>query len=115
MAMAHAHGMKLEFAERALLANDDELASMVDMMQIDILDDECVLYVGNAEYEFTFIAIPIPMDTLNLTPEELERMQMSSEVEDVCPHCAEGLPHPAGEEHEDQSIPDSQPAKKTLH
>lgn len=113
MAMAHAHGLKLEFAEKALLASDDELASMVGMIQIDILDDEYVLYVGNLEHEFTFIAIPIPLDTLNMTPEQLDRMQMSTEVEEVCPYCADGLPHPTDEEHE--AAPASQPAKLTLH
>jgi hypothetical protein len=115
IAMAHAHGLKLAFAEKALLASDDELAAMVGMIQIDIFDDEYVLYVGNMEHQFTFIAIPIPLDTLNMTPEELERMQMSTQVEDVCPYCAEGLPHPADEDHEGAVAPVSQPAKPVLH
>ncbi|WP_274644379.1 hypothetical protein [Pseudomonas serbica] len=114
-AMAAAHGRRLAFAQRAVNAGDDELAGMVSMIQIDIQEEEYVLYAGSPQNEFTFIAIPIPLDTLNMTPEELERMQIATEGEEVCPYCADGRPHPDDERHEGEITPDIQPAKRTLN
>ncbi|WP_338924814.1 hypothetical protein V0M98_34910 (plasmid) [Pseudomonas silesiensis] len=112
------HATKRAFARMAVLATDAELKPLVEILQIDIQDDEYMLYAGNNEHRFNFIAMPIPVNMLKLSPAELENMQMSTiteEFDESCPYCAEGLPHPEEEAFEPESVTPGQPVKRILH
>jgi len=105
------------FALKAVSCPDEELSSQIQLIQIDIQDDEYVVYCGNQGVEFTFVAIPMSKDVISMTQEQLDAMFISVEGQEVCPHCAAGVPHPDSSNHQppaaDEAVP--QPVKRTLH
>lgn len=105
------------FARKAIASTDQDLSSQIQLIQIDIQDDEYVVYCGNHGVEFTFVAIPMPKDVISMTQEQLDAMFISVEGQEVCPHCAAGVPHPDSSMHQPPAADEATPqvVKRTLH